>query len=432
MQFLSDNCQLNDLDFVQAKETLKPYIKQLEEIQSKSDLNSSEAFICLPSEKSILNQIDEVKAKINCQDMAVFINIGIGGSNLGSKAVYDCNFGYFDSISPTRMPKMIFVDTCDPEYLYVLQSLIQKFVNFPKKILFNVISKSGTTTETVANFSFLTHTFVSWRERTVITTDKGSKLWELAQKLKVPVLEIPAKVGGRYSIFSPVGLFPLSCVGIDIKSFLNGAKEVLDRCLSADIWANPALNSAAIMYLYNKSWKSISDTFLFHPEMESLGKWYRQLLAESIGKENDSDGKLVKTGITPMVTIGSTDLHSIGQLNLAGPEDKVTTFVYTQKDKANVFVPDESEVTVLAPQVKGKSAKQIMQAILQGTKKAYEQRKLPFMENILEDLSDKSLGQWMQFKMMEVIFLAKLLNINAFDQPNVEEYKVETKKLLTS
>ncbi len=170
--------------------------------------------------------------------------------------------------------------------------------------------------------------------------------------------------------------------------------------------------------------------FLFAPCLESLGKWYRQLLAESIGKEFDRDGKVVHCGIMPTVSIGSTDLHSMGQLYLAGPNDKMTTFVSVQNHTRSVSIPKKGVFNGLVEGIYGKTSTEIMNAILKGIKRTYQKKKIPFCEIVLDDISPKSLGEFMQFKMMEVMFLGELFNVNVFDQPNVESYKIETKRIL--
>ena len=189
--------------------------------------------------------------------------------------------------------------------------------------------------------------------------------------------------------------------------------------------------SAAVLFENFRMGKTINDNFIFHPELESLGKWYRQLLGESIGKEHDRDMKVVRIGITPTVSIGSTDLHSVGQLYLGGPEDKLTTFISAEFNKrGNAITP---EVFAGAEEgIAGKKPADVAEAILKGVKIAYEKKGLPFMEVLLPDITPASLGAFMQWKMMEMMYLGELFNVNPFDQPNVESYKTETKSILNS
>jgi glucose-6-phosphate isomerase len=237
---------------------------------------------------------------------------------------------------------------------------------------------------------------------------------------------MPAKVGGRYSVLAAVGLLPLLSVGLNVESLRQGARDILDQCLGKD---NVAAKSAAALASNLKAGKHINDNFFFHPELESLGKWYRQLMGESVGKQQDRSGKTVHTGITPTVSHGSTDLHSVGQLYLGGPKDKFTTFVSTTHS-SELNVPTERVWPDLVPMITGKSATKIMAAILDGTKVAYGKAKLPYMEVVLDGLDEHSIGSYLQFKMLEMMYLGELLHVNPFDQPNVESYKIETKRLL--
>ena len=234
----------------------------------------------------------------------------------------------------------------------------------------------------------------------------------------------------RYSVFSPVGLFPLGLLGINIEHLLDGARSMRNTCIDIDIQNNPAAIGAAVQYQHYKSGKNITDLFLFSNDLESVGKWHRQLMAESLGKEFNKKGERVNIGITPTVSIGSTDLHSMAQLYLGGPHDKFTTFVRVENSTSHINVPRLEGYSELVSGIQEKSLKDIMDAILEGTKSAFRKDGRPFVEITLPDKSEHSIGQFLQFKMIETIYLAYLLDVNPFDQPNVESYKSETRKIL--
>ncbi|MDA1334515.1 MAG: hypothetical protein O2794_00670, partial [bacterium] len=233
----------------------------------------------------------------------------------------------------------------------------------------------------------------------------------------------------RYSTFSPVGLFPLMCAGIDVKKMLEGAARMRERCLTYTN-DNPALISAVILFLYNQKNIRINNNFYFNTELESLGKWYRQLMGESLGKGVNNNGDLIHAGITPTVALGSLDLHAMAQLYLSGPHDKLTTFLYAENNKEGLKVPKRLMFPGLVEGIAGRDMTHIMDAIYGGAIAAYKKNNLPFMEIIFDEIHEDSIGQYLQMKMMEMMYLAKLLGINAFDQPNVEDYKAETRKLL--
>ena len=415
---------------------LLSYINHLNVVAQKGGYDFLESFINLPFDEELLRDVEKLKSKKVSPKLKYIINIGIGGSSLGAKAIYDALYGHFDVLEPNRFPKMIFLDTVDPEFLNNLLIFLKKKVSNPEEILVLLISKSGTNTEPLANFEIIYPTlknkFININSRIVAITGHKSKLWDQAQEKGIEMISLPKLVGGRYSVFSAVGLFPLASAGIDIKSLVAGAQKVRALCLSGKLEENPAAASAFLLFHNFKNGKTINDNFVFHPELESLGKWYRQLMGESIGKEKDVDDNIVNIGITPTVSIGSTDLHSVGQLYLGGPKDKFTTFIYTKYSSKKSRAPQGLFLSGLVDNISGKSASDIMDAILEGVKIAYSKRGLPFVEVVLESISEKSLGEFLQYKMMEMIFLGKLMDVNPFDQPNVESYKVETKRILAS
>lgn len=435
MQFrYTDTVFLDKTEYTNTLTRLTKYLAHLDMVLSSNNYEHEEGSINLPNDETILQSIMEIKEKKISSRLKYIIDIGIGGSYLGTKAIYDAVYGHFDLISPERLPKIIFVDTNDPEYLQVLVTFLNQHINDPEEILVNIISKSGTTTETIVNTEIILNAInilPNFIDRVVITTDFQSKLWTIAEEKNITLLEVPKKVGGRFSVFSAVGLFPLSACGINVEALLQGARNMLHLCTTKDLLNNPAAVSAAVLYLHNKLGKNINDTFFFHPELESLGKWYRQLMGESIGKEFDTNGNKVHAGITPTVSIGSLELHSLAQLYLGGPSDKVTTFVSTSSENSNILIPTELYLPGLVENITGKKPADIMKAILEGVRIAYAKRAIPFMEIVLDNISEQSLGEFLQFKMIEMMYLAQLLEVNAFDQPNVEEYKVETKKILS-
>jgi glucose-6-phosphate isomerase len=403
---------------------LNTYRTHLQSVVASESYEADEASLVLPTDKVMVREIKALAKKVVSKKLRYNIVVGIGGSNLGTKAIYD-------ALEDGRGPEMLFADTVSAELILRLQAIIKKSTS-ADEILITVISKSGGTTETIANAEVLLKTLIKRFKKTalsrvVVITDEGSKLWHKAGEQGMHRLAIPAKVGGRFSVFSAVGLFPLQVNGFNIDELLSGAQAMREDCLASSAH-NPALVSAGLNFLSLKQGYAIHDSFFFHPEMESLGKWYRQLMGESIGKEKDLNGKKVEVGITPTVSIGSTDLHSMAQLYLGGPRDKFTTFV-TGTSKA-ARVPKKQIFSGLVEGVAGVELGVIMQAIQQGTQIAYKKRGNPYVVIELSGVNLRELGSFLQFKMMEMMYLGRLLNVNTFDQPNVELYKVETKRLL--
>ena len=435
MKFNYKNSLLTDSQIATEVKNLDPYIKHLQEVVSKNDYSFPESSINLAVDSELLKNVSELQKSLSTKNLKYIIDVGIGGSNLGTKAVYDALYGFYDVLEPNRFPKMIFADTTNPQFFFKLQRFLEKEVQTSDEIIINAISKSGGTTETTANMEIIADMVVNRfgkeaLKRLVITTDEESKLWNAAKSLGLPIMVLPKSVGGRYSVLSAVGLLPLSLGGINIESLRKGARKARELGASDSLENNPSLLSAIILYLHSKEGRTINDNFIFNQELESVGKWYRQLMGESIGKEHDLQKKVVHAGITPTVSIGSTDLHSVGQLYLGGPRDKMTTFISAEKTEGDVTIPQNPLMPGLVTGIYGKEASEIMSAILGGVKAAYSNQKLHFMEVTLNDISEESIGEFVQFKMVEMMYLGKLLNINTFDQPHVELYKTETKKIL--
>nr|MBA3955004.1 hypothetical protein [Candidatus Dependentiae bacterium] len=294
------------------------------------------------------------------------------------------------------------------------------------------VTKSGNTTETLVNGAFFIELLKKYKphkyqEYMVVITDYDSPLYTIAQQERYNLLEIPKLVGGRYSVFSAVGLFPLALVGIPIQELMAGARVILDAYFSG---SSDAAVSAALIYTHFKSGKNIHDTFLFSPHLYMLGNWYRQLVGESLGKKLSLEDVLVETGMTPTVSIGTTDLHSVAQLYLGGPRDKFTSFVQVAFEPQVYTVPNEAITTPVSSLV-GKTVATIKKAIFEGVEQAYASEHRPFVTITLPERSAYSLGQYMMFKICETISIGHLLGINAFDQPAVELYKEKTRKILS-
>jgi len=423
---------------------LSNYIEHLSSVASKSNqkeisYEEVESSINLPFDKGIYKKVKDVVERTHTKSLKYIIVVGIGGSNLGTKAVLDSIRGTVDSFleASKEAPKIIFASTTSPKLLDSIRRVLEKNIKTPEEVLVNIVSKSGTTTETIANFeiiySFLKNHFKddeALRNRIVVTTDYESKLWKTASVCGFELLAIPENIGGRYSVFSAVGLFPLMLAGINTEQLLKGARTMRDLCIKKDLSDNPALVSAVLIFLYNKKGISINNTFFFNPHLESAGRWYRQLMGESLGKKYGVEGSEVNVGITPIVSVGSTDLHSMAQLYLGGPKDKFTTFVYAPGDDKEIILSKDLVFPGLVKGIEGKGLSTIMDAIFNGIKEAYKKKELPFSEVILEDINEYTLGQFLQFKMLEIMYLGYLLRVNAFDQPDVEEYKKETRRIL--
>ncbi len=407
---------------------LKPEINRAQEAQETGYANSY-GFVNSPSDTKALLQISSTVKKIKKLNPDILLLIGIGGSNLGTLAVHHALHGLFSNDKKPTI-KFYCADTIDSITTHNLLTIIEDYLRAGKICIITIVTKSGTTTETIINaglfFELLKKYYPKdFNNYIVITTDKDSSLWLLGEKNKFSLLEIPKNVGGRYSVFTAVGLFPLALLGIDIKKLCAGAQKSLELYLRTDL-QNSAAVSAALIFAHYQKKIAIHDTFVFSPTLASLGAWYRQLMGESIGKKLSRSGKIVQCGITPTVSVGTIDLHSVAQLYLGGPRDRFTTFV-TSQEESNQKIP--ATIFSYNTHYAGKSIAEIKKAIFDGVRAAYVHEKCPFVTSSLNG-SEESIGNFLLFKMLEIVYLSYLLDVNPFDQPAVELYKSETRKLL--
>tara|TARA_Y100000310_G_scaffold167136_1_gene166898 strand:+ start:7271 stop:8560 length:1290 start_codon:yes stop_codon:yes gene_type:complete len=405
---------------------LLPEIEDMQEVEL-TEYNDDRSSINLPEDRGSLKRVKKLVGECLRLNPEYLVVVGIGGSNLGTMAVQEAVLGKMYNQLDSGL-KVLYVDSVDSDSLSDTLRIIEPALKSGKKVIVNGVSKSGKTIETIANFEIvvgmLRKYVKDYEKYVVVTSDRFSGFWDLALDKAFNVLEVPKKVGGRYSVFSPVGLFPLGMLGINLERLLRGASDMKKNCLHHDIRRNPAAFSAGVQYLNYKKGKKISNMFLFSNDLESAGKWERQLMGESIGKK----GK----GITPTVAVGSTDLHSLIQLYLGGRNDTFTTFVSVKNNNSVIKMPRLLEYEDLVGDIQGKSLSEIMDSILSGIRASYRKSKRPFIDIEIPNKKAFTIGALLQFKMMEMMYLGYLMGVNPFDQPDVERYKKETRRILGS
>lgn len=355
-----------------------------------------------------------------------FVVLGIGGSALGTIAVNQAINHSFSPLLTKRKrngyPRLFVADNIDPDQFEELLKTLD-----PKKTLFNVISKSGTTAETMSQFmivfDMLNRTLKGkWKKKVVVTTDPAKGiLREVVNEFKLDSFEVPANVGGRFSVFSAVGLLPLACAGIDIDGLLAGAARMAERCNDAELMNNPAYLFASLMYLSDTTRnKPMLVMMPYSSKMYGIADWFRQLWAESLGKRYDLQKKEVHTGQTPIKALGATDQHSQVQLYVEGPNDKAFCFLQVENFKTTTEIPhvleDKPELAYLA----GHSLNELIKTELEGTQYALTVHNRPNMVVRLPELSPYTLGQVIYLFEHATAFAGGLYNVDPFDQPGVE------------
>ena len=413
-----ENCGFKKDALEKEAQKLFGYIEQLKKLDNDFSYSRPESFISLANDKELIKKVKSLIEKKKEKDLELVVLVGIGGSSLGALAL---------NKALLKEKKIIFAQTVDAQQIKKIIKELKDVYKKGKKAILVLVSKSGKTIETIANFGVLANVLKeidkNWQEHIVVICDKNSKLNNFAQNKNFDVLNTPEIIKGRYSAFGPVGLFPLGLAGVKIEKLQDGAKIANEKCLLADVDKNPALSGAISIFLNYQAGRNIYNTFIFSSRLAFFGCWYSQLIAESLGKEG--------RGITPLISMGSNDLHSLLQLYLAGPKDKFTSFLSIKNLETDFEVPADLNLKDLVQGIEGKNLNQIMKAILEGTKIAYQKMKMPYVEFELENLKEETLGEFLQVKMIEAIYLAKLMGVDAFGQSAVELYKSETRRLLS-
>ncbi|MGI6372291.1 MAG: glucose-6-phosphate isomerase [Caldicoprobacterales bacterium] len=380
--------------------------------------------------QDILETADGIKKRFDN-----FVVLGIGGSALGPIAVQQAlNHMYYNELSKEERggcPRLYVIDNVDPQRMKELFDVIDI-----EKTMFNVITKSGSTSETMAQFLIVTSLLKekvgdSYRDHIIATTDreKGS-LIKIARDEGFKTYYVPEGVGGRFSELSPVGLLAAAVCGIDIEEMLAGAAYMDEIASQPDPYKNPAYMAATLQYLAMKAGKNISVMMPYVDSLKYMADWYAQLWAESLGKRYDLEGNEVFVGQTPVKALGVTDQHSQVQLYTEGPFDKVITFLGVKEYKCTVEIPngyqDHPAVSFLA----GHTLNELIHAEQMATEYALLKAKRLNRTITLPEVNPFTVGQLLYFLEVETAFAGELLGIDAFDQPGVEEGKNATYALL--
>ena len=375
----------------------------------------------------IKEYVEEMKSQID-----TFVVLGIGGSALGPLAVQQAiNHPYYNELPREKTggyPKLYVVDNVDPERLVYLFDIIDL-----KKTLFNVISKSGSTSETMSQFMIIEEMLKEklgddYKKHIVCTTDKEKgNLITIAKRNDYKVFIIPSGVGGRFSELSPVGLLPAAFCGIDIQGLLAGAAEMENIVRNGtDYKKNPAYMYAILHYIGMQRGKNISVMMPYADSLKFISDWYAQLWAESLGKKYDLNGKVVNVGQTPVKALGATDQHSQVQLYTEGPFDKIIVLMGVKNYRETITIPKVYEDMPSLGFLGGVTHNQLIQTEQAATEYALTVSGKMNMTITLDSVTPKSLGFLLHFFEIATAFAGELMGIDAFDQPGVEEGKNAT------
>lgn len=392
---------------------------------------------------SLLGKI-ESKAQELREQSDRFVVLGIGGSYMGMRALFEAlRHPWHNELTREEregIPRLYFEgNNVDNDSVTALRDLLSCSCQNPQDVLqrwsLNVISKSGGTLETAVGFRLFRELLESYygpdsdesRSLVVPVTGLEGKLRNFSdQKGYSGVFPIPDNVGGRFSVFTAVGLFPAAVMGLDIKLLLQGAADMTQRFVTHSMGDNPVLDYTATCHLFEKEKQtSIRILSTWGKRLEALGLWYDQLLAESLGKD--------ERGATPLTVVNTRDLHSRGQQHQEGALDKlITNLIVEQAGSVPVSVPvvPENQNQDQLNKLEGKTIPEILSAAIEGTNRAYADVNRPTADLILPCLDEYTIGQTLQMLMLSTVLEGRLININPYGQPGVEAYKMNMQEVL--
>ena len=361
--------------------------------------------------------------------------LGIGGSALGAiafcHALLNPNWNLLSKEERGGYPRIFFLDNIDPDEIQSLLNILDL-----KRTLVNVITKSGSTAETMAQFMIIKDKLQNmlgddYRKNIVATTDKQSGvLRQIANEEGYKTFVVPDDVGGRFSVFSPVGLVPMALVGIDIDEIMNGIKTMDLALKNTDINKNIAAQNALIHYLMDtQKGHYITVMMPYSSRLKYVSDWFVQLWAESLGKEIDKEGNVVNIGPVPIKALGATDQHSQIQLYNEGKHDKLINFIRVDEFDNVVEIPKIFEFTGIN-YLGGKTINELINAEADATAVALSDFKRPNLTIHMPKVNAYYLAQLFYMLEVQTAIAGELYNIDAFNQPGVEQAKNYTYALM--
>jgi glucose-6-phosphate isomerase len=388
-------------------------------------LGDPPGFMRLPKTAEYAEASARVAKEIRTSGATDFIHVGIGGSALGPMALHKAlNHPYYNTLSgdTRRGPRLHFAENTDPATLSAILDVAD-----PDGTWVNVVTKSGSTAETMANFLVIRGVLADslgdfgFQERTIATTDpEEGFLKQMADREDLDVLPIPPDVGGRFSVLTPVGLLPAAVTGLDVDALLAGAARCVDEVNERGV-EHPAVVGAAMHYLMDTArGRNVRVMMTYADALERLAAWFVQLWAESLGK----DGK----GSTPHGAVGTTDQHSQVQLYMQGPQDKVIEIVEVEDHPRDLQIPEAYEDLAGVGYLGGHTMAELLNVECDATRRALTEAGRPNCTIKLGGLNEANLGYLFQALEVQTAIAGDLYGVNAFDQPGVEAGKQITYK----
>jgi glucose-6-phosphate isomerase len=388
---------------------------------------------------SLLGRIIEAGAHLR-SNVDRLVVLGIGGSYMGARALFEALCDPYHNELPSEKrpgPRLYFEgNNVDSDAMSSLLSLLASGSKSKGGDRWGivVISKSGGTLETAAAFrlflgaieKFYDHSPEARELVIPVTGETGSKLRKLSEAKKFPrTFPVPDGVGGRFSVFSAVGLLPAACLGIDVVSLLRGAADMNERFRTAPVGENPVLDYVGVCHaLEEKHGIDVRILSTWGKKLEAAGLWYDQLLSESLGKD--------ERGALPLTIVNTRDLHSRGQQHQEGKRDKLITNVIVGKtSKPPLAIPELPGDSDSLNKYAGKTIAEVLSAAIAGTNKAYADAKRPTADLHLPEMTAYEMGELLQMLMLATVVEGRLIGVNPYGQPGVEAYKQNMNAILS-
>lgn len=421
---------------------IEPRVSALHEILQQERAQQKYGFYDLYKDGGAVAAVKEGAARFLDRGYENLVVLGIGGSALGITALNTAlNPAYYNLLTRRGRkgyPRLFVMDNIDPVTFNAMMRLCP-----PQKTLFIAISKSGETAETISQLMIVVETLEkklsedAIKNHLVVTTSPKapsapkSLLHPVADAYGLTSFPIPLNVGGRFSVFSPVGLFPAAMLGMDLDAMMAGCAAMDAQCSQNNLRENPAYLRAAIHYLMDTAkGKKMAVMMPYADALRDVADWYRQLWAESLGKKFSLEGAEVYAGQTPIKALGATDQHSQVQLYREGPNDKLFTVLEVKRFEKTLRIPDTLPQVEGLNYLRGKTMNKLMAAELQGTVDALKASQRPVIRVTLPKVDAYSVAQVLYMLEVETAMAGRLYNVNTFDQPGVEEGKKIARRLM--
>ena len=420
---------------------IQPRINEMHAILQKERADGVHGFWNLHKDAATLGRVKQEAARFLDFGYDNLVILGIGGSALGTSALVTALLPPYYNLLTRRQrkghPRVFVMDNIDPVTFRGMMRLCR-----PEKTLYCLISKSGGTAETmsqamlvadalekkVGKDKIMDHlvTITNPREKGVT-----SHLHTVTDEFGLTEMAVPLNVGGRFSVFSPVGLFPAAVLGMDVDAMFEGCAAMDEACQSPNLDENPAYLRAALHYLADtEKGKVMSVMMPYADGLKDIADWYRQIWAESLGKRFSLDGEEVFAGQTPIKALGATDQHSQVQLYREGPNDKLFSIIEVKRFEKTLRIPDTLGAVSELDYLRGATMNKLMNAELRGTVDALKASHRPVIRVTLPKVNAHTVAQLLYMLEVETAMAGRLYNINTYDQPGVEEGKVIARSLM--